>query len=162
MDSVLQSLSPYSLSLNNIVYKYTGEGNITKILNLMKMVAGLLPGYPVTECRSYGYILGYNILLVPCNLTTGKPRPLCSNSCYYYRVNCSEEYDSVLRSAKKYNLDSVSDCDNTFSLINTIFGFANSSKEFEEDCFDIRGMLLNNLRYICMYACKRQFTSRNN
>ena len=96
------------------------------------------------KCRLYGAFFLYTNIFIPCNLTTGTPRPLCSKSCYFYRSNCYGDYSRLLKYGGAILMTSFSDdCENTFNIANTVFNFTKVSEDFKDDCLDIPGILLS-------------------
>ena len=103
-----------------------------------------LHNYEIKFCSIYAILYVYNSIFIPCNLTTGTPRPQCSKSCYFLRNNCTRHYNLILEYDKILAEDSfIDDCDNTFNFINNAHNFSNSSKDFEDDCLDLPGMLFD-------------------
>ena len=145
----------YSLSVENMIYNYTSKQTLARVMKLLTILVALNRDLNLTRCLSYGVVLYYNYIFIPCNLTTGSPRPLCSDACYYYRDTCPFEYYGILEHAKLINLPVTDNCENTFSLLSALFGYVhlNSSKAFENDCFDFRGMFANKFVYVGMYKC---------
>ena len=148
-NSVILELSRiFSIHFSPVAYMYTSNETIATYLKLVNSVAISELKYEseIDLCEVYIVVLLYNYLFVSCNLTTGTPRPFCSRSCYFVRNNCRSDFDIVLKFADVFKKDSiVDDCENTFHFINTVHNFANSSKDFEDDCIDFPGRLLNNI-----------------
>ena len=139
----------FSLNVSQVAYKYTNEESFAYYLDILEISAKNIDVAEVDDvCDLYGVLFVYNQLFVPCNLTSGTPRPLCSNSCYFFRSNCSREFDSIIKLISIIAKNSlVYDCGNTFHFINVLSNFANSSKDFEEDCIDISGNMLSNFGF---------------
>jgi len=118
-----------------MIYKYTSEENFTIILGYLTIAAK----YNITpsRCEYENAVFVINYVFIPCNLTTGTPRPLCSDSCYNFRKHCRHRYNSALLFADLLNIPFVDDCENTLHVINTAFNFPNSSKDFQDDCFNL-------------------------
>ena len=140
LDPEIQIYSEYSLSLNNMIFKYTSESNFTKFLDALKVVAvTYLPQFPSSRCVFYGVIIVINYVFVPCNLTTGTPQPLCSSSCNTFSYDCEYEYNTMITYANLLGIPLSDDCENTFHHINRVYNYPNTSKDFENDCFDFPG-----------------------
>ena len=136
---------------STVAYRSTSEGNLTKYLNFLNLAIKYLDTLNLKECRLYGAFFIYHYLFVPCNVTTGTPRPLCSKSCYFYRNRCISDYSRILQyGAVILKTSFPDDCENTFLFINRLFNFANSSKSFEDDCFDIPGMYIVKPSMCCL------------
>ena len=132
-----ESCSPYSLSLNHMIFKYTSDKNFSRLLDLLESTQTLLASGR-SRCEFSTGVFLCNLAFVPCNLTTGTPRPLCSRSCSIFRSVCNIEFNTVLTFAEILDIHLSPDCENTLHHINTAgFRFPNSSSEFEDDCFNL-------------------------
>ena len=143
----VQVYSEYSVSLNSMIYKYTSESNFTKFLDALVVAVEYLPQLSSTVCLSYSAFFVYNYIFIPCNLTTGSPRPLCSSACYFFRYYCEYQYTTIIAYANLLGISIYDDCENTFNHINVIFHYPNSSKDFEDDCIDFPGITYEYLNY---------------
>ena len=126
------------------MYKYTSERNITKVLELAEVAITqnlhLFHRAFSSECLYYSVIVVYTAILIPCNLTTGTPRPLCSNPCNLFRQLCNDVYTMIIRYVMLIGIPISHDfCENTFDIVNKYFHYPNSSKDFDNDCFDFTG-----------------------
>ena len=142
---ILQYSKKFGIHVNVVAYKYTSEETFTTYLKLLEYGGRAVHNYEsnIDLCEIYLALLVYNYAFVPCNLTSGTPRPLCSHSCYFARSNCSNSFNFVLKSANIFKEGSfVDDCENTLHFINEVHNFPNSSKYFEDDCIDFPGRLL--------------------
>ena len=147
---VLEYSKNYSLNLSQVAYKYTNEETFAYYLDLLEIYTKNIGDYKIyiDVCDLCAALFAYNQVLVPCNLTSGTPRPICSKSCYLFRSNCSRAFNAVIKLSRILVRGSLVDnCENTFHFINTFGNFANSSKDFEEDCIDISGNVLSNLEF---------------
>ena len=139
LDPEVQIYSQYSISLNSMTYKYTSESNFTDFLVALKAAVQYTPQFSSSICLFYSAIFVYNSIFIPCNLTTGTPRPLCSRACQLFREYCEYEHTTIISYANLLGAPLTDDCENTFYHINNLFGYPNSSKDFENDCFDFPG-----------------------
>ena len=141
LDAELQAFSQYGLSIDNMIYNYTSEKNFSNYLEALKLGVTIefFPEFSSSTCLSYAAVFAYNYILIPCNLTTGTPRPLCSTDCYIFRYYCDNLYTIFDEYADLLNIPFVDDCDNTFHHLNEQFNFPNSSQDFKDDCFDFSG-----------------------
>ena len=117
-----------------MIYSYTSERNFTKFVKTLKLAVQYLPQFSKSECLYYGAIFVYNYIFIPCNLTVGTPRPLCSGACYIFHNSCEYEYATIISYAKFFGVPLFDDCNNTFHHINNLYHNPNSSKDFEDDC----------------------------
>ena len=146
LDPSVLAYSKYSLAVNNMIFNYTSEKNFSKFLKALKVAVQYLPQFSRSRCLFYGAVFVYNYVFVPCNLTAGTPRPLCSSACYMFRSSCEYQYTTIISYARLLGIPITDDCENTFHHINNLFHYPNSSKDFKDDCFDFPGS------YIAIYV----------
>ena len=87
-----------------------------------------------------GKILTYflcNYVFVPCDLTTGAPRPICTDSCYFVLTECQSEFSLVLQFTSTIDYPIIDNCENTLANLQVGFGFPCSSSSFEDNCIDM-------------------------
>lgn len=131
-------------SFDSMIYKYTSEANLTKILKAVEIAEVYNRDYLYkifsSECQYYFVIVAVTTGFIPCNLTSGTPKPLCSSDCYFFRQFCDDEYKMFITYAKLFGiLISENYCENTFEAINKLFHYPNSSEDFQNDCFVLPG-----------------------
>ena len=136
----MQIYSDYSVSLNGMIFKYTSEKNLTSLLDILILAVRYIPQFSSSRCLFYGAVFVYNNLFIPCNLTTGTPRPLCSKACYSFSNDCEYEYNTIINYAHVAGIPIKNVCENTFTHINSLFNYPNSSKDYENDCYDFPGI----------------------
>ena len=83
-----------------------------------------------------------NYVFVPCDLFTGAPRPICTDSCYYYRIECGDTYNALLNVAVLVYSDVMDNCNNTLSHLQTSYDFPCSSNSLENNCIDLQSRWL--------------------
>ena len=135
----LQAYFNYNLAVTNMMYNYTSEKNLTTFLKGLKVAVQYFPMFSRSGCLFYSAVFVYNYIFIPCNLTAGTPRPLCSSACYAFRRLCNYHYTTIISYGNLLGIPLSDDCENTFHHINNLFHFPNSSKDFEDDCFDFPG-----------------------
>ena len=142
----LQQLDPeillydqYSLSLNTMIFRYTSESNITNYIETLKAAVNLIRPFR-SRCEFYGAVFVYNFAFIPCNLTTGTPRPVCSSACYTFRDQCEYQYSSIIIYSTLFGYTLRDNCENIFYHISDLYAYPNSSRDFENDCLDFLGM----------------------
>ena len=140
LDPEVHKYSKYIISLNSIAFKYTSESNFTIFLDALKVAISYLPLFSESECLFYAAIYVYNHVFIPCNLTTGTPRPICSKACNLFSKECDYEYTTIITYGNLIGVPLDDDCENTFNHINKIFAYPNSSKDYENDCYDFPGI----------------------
>ena len=89
-----------------------------------------------------------NYVFVPCDLTTGAPRPVCTDSCYFVRTYCASQFMLVLEFTSTIDYPVIDSCENTLANLQVGFGFPCSSSSFEDNCIDLlRGIAI---RILCL------------
>ena len=136
LDLEIHKYSAYSISLSSIAFKYTSENNFTTFLDALVIAISFLPQ---SKCLFYAAIYAYNYVFIPCNLTTGMPRPLCSKACRLFSYECEYQYTTIITYGNLIGVPLDDDCENTFNHINKKFSYPNSSKDYENDCYDFPG-----------------------
>ena len=140
-----ESCSPYSLSLNHMIFKYTSDKNFSMLLDLLSSIKTLLRNSVTRGCTLPTGMLICNLAFIPCNLTTGTPRPLCSETCFKFYSACNLEFNTVTSFAELISFPILGSCENTLSHINEGYGYPNTSSDFKDDCYDLPGMLVMRL-----------------
>jgi len=134
-----------------MTFKYSNDKNFSKFLNLLQSVRILLQNSITEECEFSTGLFLCNTIFVPCNLTTGAPRPFCSSACSNFYSACNLEFNAILDFTRILNYPLMYNCKNTLHPINMGFGYPNVSSDFEDDCLDLPGS------YICVmmkfYSC---------
>jgi len=71
-----------------------------------------------------------------CNLTTGTPKPVCSESCFYLCQNRRVQYNFIKQTAEVWGFPVVDDCNNTLRNLELWYNIKLSSDDFKDDCLD--------------------------
>ena len=133
-------------------FKYTSDQNLTHVKQLIIQYNHIL-NHPDDWCESAAIQFICYAFLPPCNLTTGTPRPLCSNACFYFTNICKKDYNTILGGLAIEGYPDIDNCENTFNHLNE-FGFSNSSQDFADDCIDITGEIFHDCNCImCVTGC---------
>ena len=140
-----ESCSLYSLSLNHMIFKYTSDKNFSMLLDALSSVKTLSHTGVTRECILPTGMFICNMVFIPCNLTTGTPRPLCPDTCFKFYSACNLEFKTITDFAEFINLPIIDSCENTLSQINEAYGYPNTSSDFKDDCYDLPGMLVMRL-----------------
>ena len=130
-----ESCSPYSLSMNHVIFKYKSEKSFFVLLDYL--AESLFQHGSTRSCYIPTLIHLCNMVFIPCNLTTGTPRPLCQRSCFNYCSACNAEFTAISNAANFTTVPLMHNCENTLHHINTGYGYPNSSSDFEDDCYDL-------------------------
>jgi len=139
-EPIIDHCSQYNVATNGYVYQFTSAANFSHLLNFVQSSFTLLQiqGIP-NICQLALKLLLCNIAYMPCNLTTGTPKPLCSELCLYLRQNCSFQYKFSLKHVALRGYPMRDDCSNTLHHLKLWYGVQLSSNNFENDClsFDL-------------------------
>jgi len=135
----------FNLATDYYNYRYTILENFTSFSQTIEALEDVINSGVVGFCRIiFPYFL-CNYAFVPCDLTTGAPRPICTDSCYFMRTLCFEDFKHAVDYANVIDYPLVDDCENTLANLQKGFGFPCSSSSFKDNCIDIQGMSLQNL-----------------
>ena len=127
----------FSLATDSYVYGYTSSENITGFNNNLDTFETY---FDLSEnCQLFGAYYFCNYGAIPCDLFTGAPRPICSDSCYYFTTECNSMYRTALLFIDQVYPAFVNNCDNTLSHLQTSYGFPCSSNSLEHNCIDLLG-----------------------
>ena len=133
-----EGCSLFSLSVNHMVFNFTSKQNFSNFMKILESVETLSTFGVPSYCELSTGIFLCNLIFVPCNLTTGTPRPLCSRACYNFNHVCNEQYRLISQIAMVLHIPFLNNCKNTLHHLNAGYGYPNSSSEFEDDCFDLQ------------------------
>ena len=138
MDFSEESCSSFSLSVNYMVFNFTSKQKFSHYMEKLNTLQSIIldtSGIPPHCERSTGLFV-CNLIFVPCNLTTGTPRPLCSRTCSNFYRFCTDQYNVIANIARILEFPILQNCKNTLHHLNAGYGYPNSSSEFEDDCFE--------------------------
>ena len=127
----------FSLATDSYVYGYTSLENLTGFTNGLSSYETFFD--LGQHCQFFAAYYFCDYMLIPCDLFTGAPRPICSDSCYYLTTECSSIYDTVSLFASQVYPAFMDDCENTLSHLQTSYGFPCSSNSLEHNCIDLLG-----------------------
>ena len=131
------SCAEFSFATGFYGYEYTSYENLTEFSMLLEFVSPLLDQSIMCHVLAAYFVCNY--IFVPCDLFTGAPRSICTDSCYHLRNDCSEIYFPVL-SAGALTYPIVDNCENTLSHLQLGFNFPCSSSSLGNDCIDLPRM----------------------
>ena len=90
-------------------------------------------------CHQFATYFICNYVFVPCDLFTGAPKSICSDSCYFLRTYCAGTYFSVVMvGALRFPFED--NCENTLTHLQLGYNFPCSSSSLGNDCIDLRSM----------------------
>jgi len=128
---------------NGIIFSYADKMEFKTFVSTLNGLESLLDNSDEDEiCQQAAAYIICNYVFIPCNLTTGNPRPICTGSCnYYFNIRCKELFATVIGFASVIKYPFMNNCPNTLSHLQG-FGYSFSSDSFADDCIDIVGMYI--------------------
>ena len=135
----------YSLATDFYGYQYTSNENLTSFATILESFRALLDFSFICHRFAAYYICNY--VFVPCDLFTGAPKSICSDSCYLLRKYCDE---TVMVAALRFPIED--NCENTLSHLQLEYNFPCSSSSIGNDCIDLRSMLICVTMIFCLLA----------
>jgi len=131
----------YDLSTNNVIFNYANMQMNREFFELLNGLETLLNNSEVDPvCRdAAGYYI-CNIVFIPCNLTSGNPRPICASSCtkFFRGERCRDTFATIVRFSAIVNYPFEDDCGNTLSHLSE-FSFNVKASDYENQCLDLAG-----------------------
>ena len=125
--------SEHSVATNGYLYNYTSAENLTQFMQIIDSLKSHIPNIK-PECRHISLSHGCNGLFVPCDLITGKPRAICSNTCCHFRGLCSKEYAAFQLVLHVLKINQPDLCTDTLLFIKKVFGANATLKGDELNC----------------------------
>ena len=130
----------YSLATNFYGYGYTSHVNLTSFAAILESLRTFFDLSLI--CHQFAAYFICNYVFVPCDLFTGAPRSICSDSCYFLRQYCSATYFSVVMvGALRFPI--VDNCENTLIHLQLGYNFPCSSSSLGNDCIDLQSTYVN-------------------
>ena len=135
LDFLHQSFcSGFSLATNFYGYGYTSYANLSLFATLLEPLRPFFDDAFNCDRLSAYFICNY--VFVPCDLFTGAPKSICTDSCYLLRTNCAMSYLSlVMVGALRFPI--MDNCENTLAHLQQGFNFPCSSSSLGNDCVDL-------------------------
>ena len=127
-----------SLATDFYSYGYTSYHNLSEVSKLTKQIEPFID-YSLL-CTQFAIYYFCNYVFIPCDLTTGGPISICSNSCYFLPTNCSVLYFQVVSLATTAGYPVNESCENTLIHLQLAFDFPCSSSSLQNDCIDLLSM----------------------
>ncbi|XP_065911786.1 tyrosine-protein kinase receptor UFO-like isoform X3 [Dysidea avara] len=139
-NNLIEVCAQHSLATNNYLYQYTSVHNLTTFGNLLSVLESFTR--LITDgCFNTTASFICNGIFVPCDLTTGEAKAICTNSCYKFKEDCTLEYDSIIKGAALIEgiiLQLESFCADTLVLIKDAFGANTTASGVECNCLDVQ------------------------
>ena len=127
----------YTLATDFYGYGYTSYQNLTAFAVIIELLRTSFDSSFL--CHQFAAYFICNYVFVPCDLFTGAPRSICTDSCYYLRNYCNETYSIVVMvGALRFPI--VDNCENTLIQLQMGYNFSCSSSSLENDCIDLLSM----------------------
>ena len=138
----------FSFATDYYYYEYTSYENLSNFDMDLQQLEPLVT-FNLLEYYCFEFAIYYfcNHVFPPCDMATGAPRAICTESCDYLLTSCSEAYSqSVIYSEVFGDVNFLNiNCSNTLSLQQD-YGFPCSSSSLQNNCID----LLGKLKYVDM------------
>ena len=132
----------FSFATAYYYYEYTSYENLSNLYTIIQQVEPVITIDLHSLCTQFFTYYFCNYFFPPCDLTTGAPQAICSESCDYFLTECSDEYNQLFAFSGLQGYDLTIDCSNTLSLQQD-YGFPCSSSSLQNNCIDLLGM------YVC-------------
>ena len=132
----------FDLSTDDVIFKYVNMQMNMELFDLLNGLETLLENSEVDPvCRDAASYYICNIVYIPCNLTSGNPRPICASSCirFFREERCRDTFTTIIRFSAIVDYPFRDDCGNTLSHLSE-FGFDLSASDYEDDCLDLAGI----------------------
>lgn len=130
----------FSLATDSYIYGYTSYENLTELVSIVQRFTPVIDfQFPCTRFTTYFFC---NYGFVPCDMTTGAPRAICTESCNFLRRHCGETYTQVLTFVDAFGYTIVDNCENTLVHLQKDFDFPCSSSSLQNECIDLLGTYL--------------------
>ena len=134
-DSICNTLS---FATAYYYYEYTSYENLSNFFAIIQQLEPIIIADIQHLCTQFFTYYFCNYLFPPCDLTTGAPQAICSESCDYFVTECSNANQLAVYS-RFQGYDFNIDCSNTLSLQQD-YGFPCSSSSLQNNCIDLLGM----------------------
>ena len=128
----------FSVAIDYYHYEYTSYENLSNFhMTLLEIEPVIIIDL---QYFCYQFIAYYmcNYVFPPCDLTSGAPRAICTESCQYFLTDCSEAYNDLVIYVDAYGSIFNVECRNTLKLQQD-FGFPCSSSSLQNNCIDLLG-----------------------
>ena len=131
--------SEFSLTIDFYGYGYTSYENLTRFALILDQLRAAFFD-PSIFCDRFTVYFIINYVFPPCDLTTGAPIPLCTDTCYAFRTICQLDYFSSILFARTHNYPIMDNCENTLIHLQVGYDFPCSSSSLHNKCINLRGM----------------------
>ena len=138
VDLIQQSLCVnFSLTVDDYIYRYTNYASLSTYVMLLHNFESIInPKYSCTRFALYYFC---NQLFPPCDFISGAPRAICTDSCHYFRTQCTTTYTQIATYLKAFGLIILDSCENTLEFLQKYFDFPCSSSSLQNGCIDLLG-----------------------
>ena len=130
-----KACAQFTLATDFYIYRYTSYENFTEFAMTLDQLRSFVDFSEFCEQFATYFICNY--VFTPCDLTTGAPRPICTDTCYFFRTYCSDTYSSMIRFAAAVKYPIMDNCENTLAHLQLGYNFPCSSSSLQNDCIDI-------------------------
>ena len=127
----------YTFATDFYGYGYTSNENLTALAAIIESLKDFFEFSFL--CHRFAAYFICNYVFVPCDLFTGAPRSICTDSCNYLRRFCDDTYFTVVN-VGSLTFPIVDNCENTLIQLQTGYNFPCSSSSLGNDCIDLLSM----------------------
>ena len=143
LDFIQQGMcANFTFATDYYYYEYTNYENLSNFNMILQQIEPVITVDLIFLCYEFATYYFCNYVFPPCDLTTGAPRAICSESCDYFVTHCAKVYSLLVIYLEAYEvLKYINiDCSNTLNLQQD-YGFPCSSNSLQNNCIDLLGML---------------------
>ena len=130
----------FSFATDYHYYQYTSYENLSNFDIILQQIEPIIIADLQHFCSQFFTYYFCNYIFPPCDLTTGAPQAICSESCEYFVAEC-DEHDHLPVFIELQGYDLNIDCRNTLAFQQG-YGFPCSSSSLQNNCIDILGMFI--------------------
>ena len=139
LDSLQQTIcADFSVATDSYIYGYTSYENFTELIMIVQRFTPVVDlQFACTRLIAYFFC---NYGFIPCDVTTGAPRAICTESCNFLHDHCGETFTQVVTFVDAFGYTIDYNCENTLSILQEGFGFPCSSSSLQTECIDLLSM----------------------
>lgn len=121
-----------------MIFRYTNNINFTHFANAVNQFKDIQKYKTACYYGSLQFVC--NLYFVPCNLTTGTPKPICYNGCDNFSSTCDEQFSVIKDAATLVMVPVIENCENALNHLKG-YGYSYLSSDFKDDCVSLPGIL---------------------
>ena len=130
----------FSVATDYYHYEYTSYENLSNLHMTVQQIEPVITIAIQFHCHQFATYYLCNYIFPPCDLTTGAPQAICTESCDYLLTECYDVYLQLVLFLDAYEFILNVTCGNTLNLQQD-YGFPCSSSSLQNNCTDLLGIL---------------------